>query len=313
MIRFILIFSLLWKFNPVTAQFNFIPSPDYIRISSSALTLYEEKDYGRSARTYDSLFRGGKGKGNRFDKYNAACAWALAGNRNKAFLYLQESLITTEWVNLANVLADTDLVSLHSDKRWDALIRQVTTNNVIPEARMNKPLMALLDTVIRNDQTDRYQMDAVQQQYGWQSRQMDSLIKKIDRQDSVNLVIVKNIMDTHGWLGPDQIGYSGNSALFLVIQHADSLTQVNYLPLMREAVKKGSARAQDLALLEDRVLVRQGKEQIYGSQLKTGPDGRNQFYPIRDEKKVNVRRAKMGLGPLEDYARLFGLEYVIPK
>ncbi len=36
---------------------------------------------------------------------------------------------------------------------------------------------------------------------------------------------------------------------------------------MREAVKKGNANSSSLALLEDRVALRKGEKQIYGSQI----------------------------------------------
>ena len=101
-------------------------------------------------------------------------------------------------------------------------------------------------------------------------------------------------------------------AVFLVIQHSDSLTQVTYLPMMRTAVQQGAARAEDLALLEDRVLTEQGKPQIYGSQVRMDSAGKASFFPILDEINVNRRRASVGLGPLEEYARYFGIRYHPP-
>ena len=64
---------------------------------------------------------------------------------------------------------------------------------------------------------------------------------------------------------------------------------------MQEAVKKGKAQPEALALLEDRVLTNQGKEQIYGSQIKPNENGKYEFYPIKDETNVNNRRASLGL------------------
>jgi hypothetical protein len=98
--------------------------------------------------------------------------------------------------------------------------------------------------------------------------------------------------------------------VFLVIQHADLATQERYLPIMREAVKNGKALASDLALLEDRVLTRNGKPQIYGSQLQENhTTGKYEFAPIQDAANVNKRRASVGLPPLEDYAKMMGINY----
>jgi hypothetical protein len=186
-------------------------------------------------------------------------------------------------------------------------------NPYIGSAKLNKSLVALLDTVYNEDQADRQNMDTLQKQFGWQSKQVDSLLKKIHYQDSVNLIRVKRIIDAYGWLGPDEVGEQGAATLFLVIQHADSLTQVTYYPKIAEAVKKGKARPQDLALLEDRIRTKQGKKQVYGSQARmNATTGKYEFFPIEDEPNVDKRRAAVGLPPLKEYAKYFGIDYVLP-
>jgi hypothetical protein len=181
------------------------------------------------------------------------------------------------------------------------------------QSKFNKEISALLESVYKEDQTDRLKIDRIQKQYGWQSEQMQSLWKKIHVQDSINLIKVKSLIDTYGWLGPDEVGKQGARTIFLVIQHADSLTQVTYLPVLQEAVKNGKAQPQELALLEDRILIKQGKEQIYGSQVRTNESGKYEFYPIKDEANINKRRASVGLEPLEKYAKNFDIKYVAPK
>jgi hypothetical protein len=172
---------------------------------------------------------------------------------------------------------------------------------------------AHLDTVYTDDQSGRQMIEATQNKYGNHSRQMDSLYKVMVKKDSINLVKVKAILEAYGWLGVNEIGEKANLAIFLVIQHSDSLTQVTYLPVMRQAVKDKRARASDLALLEDRVLCMQGKPQLYGSQVRVLKNGAYALFPIQDEANVNRRRAEMGLEPLEVYARYFGIDYHLPR
>jgi len=112
----------------------------------------------------------------------------------------------------------------------------------------------------------------------------------------------QTLLDQYGWLGADVIGAQGNATLFLVIQHADQATQEKYLPMMREAVKNGKGQGSSLALLEDRVALRQGKKQIYGSQI--GRDMGSKLYyvqPLEDPDNVDKRRAQVGLQPLAEY------------
>ena len=181
------------------------------------------------------------------------------------------------------------------------------------QTKFNKELAAKLDSIYLEDQLMRFRIDSLLKLYGWKSEQVQSQLKPMQIQDSINLVKVKNFIDTYGWMGPDEVGKQGAQTLFLVIQHADSLTQVTYFPVMREAVKKGKAKPQELALLEDRILTNQGKEQIYGSQVRLNEAGKYEFFPITDEANVNTRRASVGLPPLEEYAKHFDIIYVLPK
>ena len=90
--------------------------------------------------------------------------------------------------------------------------------------------------------------------------------------ESLNLIKIKNVLDSRGWLGTDVIGEKGNLALFLIIQKEDLSIQLQYLPIMREAVSSVKVENAALALLEDRVATQQGKGQIYGDQMKKDPE-----------------------------------------
>ncbi len=130
--------------------------------------------------------------------------------------------------------------------------------------------------------------------------------------DSSNLAQVELLISKYGWMGRSFVGDRANSALFFVIQHADLETQLKYVPLLQNSVELGESRPSNLALMQDRILMRQGKRQLYGSQVVLNDRGKQVFYPIEDEKNVNVRRAKIGMQSLEEYAKLFGIEYKIP-
>lgn len=130
--------------------------------------------------------------------------------------------------------------------------------------------------------------------------------------DSCNLVQVERIIATYGWPGISMVGRKGNQTVFLVIQHASLPVQEKYLPLLQKSVEAGESMAADLALLEDRILMRQGKKQRYGSQIIMNDKGGQEFYPIEDEINVNQRRFRVGLDPIEVYALYFGIYYKPP-
>jgi hypothetical protein len=127
--------------------------------------------------------------------------------------------------------------------------------------------------------------------------------------DSCNLAQVESLISKYGWLGKSFVGARGNQTVFLVIQHADSATQEKYFPLLQKSVAEGESDASNMAMMQDRILMRRGKKQIYGSQVVFSKTGEQVFHPIEDEKNVNIRREKVGMMPIEEYAKFFGIEY----
>lgn len=183
------------------------------------------------------------------------------------------------------------------------------TSSVVNAQEPASALRAELERIRDLDQADRH---AVHDYASGQ--QKDSVIAHMALQDSLDLVRVTAIIDSAGWLGPDDVGAKASQALFLVLQHADAKPRVQetYLPEMRLAVKEGKARPDELAMFEDRVAVNTGKPQIYGSQIGWKND-KPFIKPMEDEAHVNERRAAVGLEPLEEYAERFGLDWSPPK
>jgi hypothetical protein len=264
MARIILLLLIsLFLSQPIKAQDKQL----YSQLVAEASTLYNNKKYAESGKKYNEAFRAWGNKGQIDDRYNAACSWALANEADSAFVQLFKIATSGKYTDLNHITTDSDLNSLHADKRWDEVIAMVRASKEKVEVNLNKPLATILDSVFYYDQNYRQQIGAIEKKYGKDSPELKTHFRLILEKDSINLLIVKKVLDEHGWLGADSIGEKGNTALFLVIQHADIQTQEKYLPMMREAVKKGNANPSSLALLEDRVALRQGKKQIYGSQI----------------------------------------------
>jgi len=276
----------------------------YDKFIREADSLYDAQDYKNAALTYSRAFEKLEWKGYQSDRYNAACSWALAGEADSAFFQLERIANKSAFSDLDHLTSDPDLNSLHSDDRWATLLEKVKFNKEKAEENLDKPLAAQLDSIFESDQLYRIQIKEIEQKFGRESNEMKSHYRLMAETDSLNLIKVKSILDSRGWLGADIVGEKGNSCLFLVIQHADLSTQEKYLPMMREAVKSGNARASSLALLEDRVALRQGKKQIYGSQIGWNKDTKLYFVsPLEDPDNVDKRRAEVGLQPLSEYVQ----------
>ena len=132
--------------------------------------------------------------------------------------------------------------------------------------------------------------------------------------DSANLSYVEELIRNYGWPGKNFVGAKGNYTIWLVIQHADLETQEKYLPLLIKSVADSESRPVDLAYLQDRILMRQDKKQVYGTQVWMNPKtGLQEFWPIEDEININIRRKKLGMSTLEEYAGYFGIDYKLSE
>ena len=305
--RIIFLFAFIASFFFTLAQDQEL----YNKLVNEAFNYYQQKEYQKSAQSYKAAFDALGGKATSTDRYNAACSYALTGETDSAFYHLfRLAQSSIKYNNYSHITTDKDLNALHKDKRWEELLEIVKANKEEAEKYLDKELVALLDTIFQEDQKYRKEIDEVLQKHGQDSEEFKVLLQKMEMADTENLVKVQQILDTRGWLGTDVIGSRGNMTLFLVIQHADLETQVKYLPMLREAVKKGKASASNLALLEDRVAIRQGGKQIYGSQIGMDKET-GEYYVMQmiEPEKVNERRAEVGLGPLEEYISRWNIKW----
>lgn len=282
-----------------------------------AKDLSKQKKYKAAAKTYAAAFAFLGGKAEPNDRYNAACVWALAKNNDSAFLHLFRLAEVGKWSAYDYLLKDTDLNNLHKDKRWEQLCNKVKENNLLAAAERekyeNKPLKALLESVLETDQKYRGISDSMENKFGRESKECKDLWAMQNMLDSVNVVIVLSIIDKYGWLGQETVGALGNEALFFVIQHASIEVQERYLPIMKQAAKDNKASPSSLAMLEDRILVRNHKKQLYGSQITKDENGKFIVLPIEDEKNVDNRRLEVGLPPLSQYLQHYGIDYKLPN
>ncbi len=160
-----------------------------------------------------------------------------------------------------------------------------------------------LESIRMRDQALRLLLPEVESKFGKESKEIKYFWSLIHSQDSINEIEVTKIIDQYGWIGANRVGDLANQALWLVIQHAPIEIQEKYLPVLKQSVVKGESEGWYLAFLEDRIYMRRGEEQIYGSQTKfNNLTGKFHIYPIKDVGSVNERRRKIGLEPIEEYA-----------
>lgn len=117
--------------------------------------------------------------------------------------------------------------------------------------------------------------------------------------DKENIVRLEVLLETREWPRISEVGEDAAAAAFLVVQHASVEYQEKYLPIVRERYEQGEAKGVWVAMLTDRIRVRHGRPQIYGTQSRF-VDATGEFgpYPIEDPDPLNARRAGLGMRPL---------------
>lgn len=110
----------------------------------------------------------------------------------------------------------------------------------------------------------------------------------------------------------DRVGRDGARAAWLILQHADLETQQRHLPALRTALQIGQADPVQVAMLEDRVRMGEGRPQLYGSQLSSRDGEPMALYPVEDPAKLDARRAAIGLPPIDDYLQLIETQLGVP-
>jgi hypothetical protein len=132
----------------------------------------------------------------------------------------------------------------------------------------------------------------------------EAFIAMVDEQNAIdqeNARRIEEIVSEFGWPGPALVGAEASAAAQTILQHAELEPLKRLLPFFRTAVSQGQADAGQLAMVEDQIRVEEGRNQIYGTEVTTGPDGITSLYPLEDPDSVDERRRTVGLPPLEEY------------
>ena len=128
---------------------------------------------------------------------------------------------------------------------------------------------------------------------------------KYAEEDHRNQELVISIIEKCGMPTLNEVTQKHMTAIWLGLQHTTEKHRKKYFSQIEKAVKNGDLSKQQYALMKDRILMDEGKPQIYGSQIKNG-----KLYKLENPETVNERRKEMGMGTIEDYLKThFNIEF----
>jgi hypothetical protein len=165
-------------------------------------------------------------------------------------------------------------------------------------------LITYLDTIWRTEQGPITLRDSLMKIYGTESKEVQTQQEIYEKNHIVNERKVKNILDKYGWPTKEMIGERGNWTICNVIQHSDNEIRIEYLPMMRKAVKDKKLEPRFLVRAEDRIATEKGELQIYGGQMKFYPETKSfNVWPVYDPVNIDKRRAEIGLEPIAEFLK----------
>lgn len=134
----------------------------------------------------------------------------------------------------------------------------------------------------------------------------------VQQVDDRNLAALYKLIADYDLPSRALVGTDGMKAFWLLVQHASSDLKLQKRVLATIATGDSGVPQDQVALLDDRIAVAEGRPQKFGSQFHF-EDGKLVPSPIDDEPHLDERRAQMGLPPFNDYKCALQLMYAAPK
>jgi len=257
---------------------------DYWKLIFHADSLFDGRLYDEARQVYDLAFSD--------DRYilpsqlsRVADKMATIGNHQAALAYLCHRIA------MEKDFYEAPSVTSHIELKDTFEVRSRQWN-------YDLALKETLENIFERDQYDRLLWSQAVKNNPGDAERNEQLAQRALTTDSLNLVLVDEILSQHGFPRKEQVGDFANQAVWLVFQHADLKYQKRFLPQLEAAVSaREKPAAVFLALLRDRIDVREGRPQRYGTQI----DGKGNIAPLLDASRVNQWRQEVGLPPIEQY------------
>jgi uncharacterized protein DUF6624 len=125
--------------------------------------------------------------------------------------------------------------------------------------------------------------------------------EEVQRVDEKHYPELVRIYEHYGWPRISVVGEDAAHNYWLLVQHSKEEFQAKVLPELKRAVDDGDASKVDYAYLYDRVMVRSGKPQRWGTQGGACENGKTSLDPVDDTAGLAQRRKELHLMPIDQY------------
>ncbi|MBW3546478.1 MAG: hypothetical protein KY428_12925, partial [Bacteroidetes bacterium] len=191
--------------------------------------------------------------------------------RDTAFFFLN---IALQQDSTLEALYDPHYLSLIDDPRWKRteetqISKYEAKNGPIPNERFARELFRM----IIKDQGFMYAGNIERKKYiqngGYFSAPSIFPVLAMEEENHrENQTRLLELLEKYGWPTASSVTEYAAAGAALIINHSTYEIRSKYFPLLEEAFRKGEAQPLRYAKMRDRLLVEEGKEQLYGTQIK---------------------------------------------
>lgn len=273
-------------------------------LRQEAWYLFYMKKYDKSLSTFQKMEKNINTCMNRKDYYRMAYCAMAKENPPECLHYLTKAAEKGLRFKNKEILAirkDTVIKYLSKHFATDKIEQQVKNNTKNFELAVNQKLRIEVQKMAASDQKYRNVAEKLRKQNKLTKVAWDSLMNLQRKWDSLNTLKLQQIIETHGFPGYQLVGYAGADIACQIAQHSrDTVFQNTFLGMMRKAVEDLDYAPENLAFMEDMMLVSKGKLQKYGTQFGCF-NGAEEciIQPIEDIENVDKRRIMRELPPLD--------------
>jgi hypothetical protein len=187
-------------------------------------------------------------------------------------------------------LTDSNIKSLLEHNNFDSLNCVIIQNTKLYFSNY------FYDSILSNEIIRKGFLD---QMYRKDENFHDSISKIMRKQiDVSNTMWLDSIINARNcWFKKQEVGSDAAKTAFLILQHSQSLElQKKCLTLMKELYYTSEVDVLHLAYLQDRILDKEEKKQIYGTQF----DSFGNMLPVQDSLNLDKYRLFIGLPSVEE-------------
>lgn len=287
-IVFIILFVILNSVNQCSCQ---PMNTEYSNLIDTADSLYNNGQYLSAAKIYNKAFNNKNGYSMNYHRLYAAIAWNKAGYQDSAFSHLFFLVFTMRFDDTLELRNNFYNTPIFYKPDFIRIYQKAACQKSLQSFIYDSSLAKFMEFVYTSDQSTRSLAGTKL------AKDKNAFFSQFENEH-----ILDSIYNKYGWLVPSQIGVKGSQVMFLIVQHSNLEYQLKWLERVKQGVSNCLLLPEYEALLTDRILISQGKKQIYGTQLFWNDKvKRYQFLPIQDITKADFLRNRFGMNDLKSY------------